>query len=315
MGHNPEAIVLQMDSSSDVDPWLGVIESWRSEVDVATIQPAVLMQLTLGDGVAFSPDLMVRALDSGVDDLVLAKHGAPEMVLRLLQAIRFRAMTQQLRASNRELVHLSCTDDLTGLLNMRSFKPQLASASQFCRDGRYGLAVVMMDIDFFKLVNDRNNHLVGSDILRAVGHLLREWNHGEVADSVSRAARYGGDEFVFCFSMESPVEACCRIDGLRKSIAAQAFLSHGRVVHVTASFGVSWCPAGLAIDSGRMLQAADAMLYRSKASGRNCVSGIDLRNAVDFDHVGRTNLVDWNPSRDDNRLPRIDQSKIFKKVG
>ena len=105
------------------------------------------------------------------------------------------------------------------------------------------------------------------------------------------------------------------VDALRKLIAGQAFLTHGRVVHVTASFGLSWSPAGLQMDSGRMLQSADAMLYRSKASGRNCVSAIDLGNPVDFNHVGRANLIDWNPGRDDDRISRVDQSEILKKVG
>ncbi len=315
IAQNPKAVVLQIESAAHVDPWLDVIEVWRSGMDGAAVQPAVLVQLTSGNVASLDAELMVRALDSGVDDLVVAKHGSPELVLRLVQAVRFRAMTQCLQATNRELAHLSCTDDLTGLLNMRSFKPQLAAANQHCGDGRYALAVVMMDIDFFKQVNDRNNHLVGSDVLRAVGHLLREWNSGDLAVSFSRAARYGGDEFVFCFSAESMQESFKAVDALRKVIAGQAFLTHGRVVHVTASFGISWAPAGLQMDSGRMLQSADAMLYRSKAEGRNCVSSIDLGNPVDFNHVGRTNLIDWNAGRDDDRISRVDQAKILKKVG
>jgi len=312
---NPKAVVLQIEAASHVEPWLKVIEVWRSRIDAATVQPAVLVQLTTGDVASFGPELMVRALDSGVDDLVIAKQDSPELMLRLVQAVRFRAMTQHLQATNRQLAHLSCTDDLTGLLNMRSFKPQLASANQHCRDGRYAMAVVMMDIDFFKQVNDRNNHMVGSDVLRAVGHLLREWNSGDVAQSFSRAARYGGDEFVFCFSAESVGDAFDAVNALRELIAGQTFLTHGRVVRVTASFGISWSPARLHIDSGRMLEGADAMLYRSKAGGRNCVSAIDLGNPVDFNHVGRTNLIDWNAGRDDDRVSRVDQSEIFKKVG
>lgn len=315
IAQNPKAVVLQIEVASHVEPWLKVIEGWRARMDVAKDQPAVLVQLTTGDVESLGPELMLRALDSGVDDLVIAKQGSPELILRLVQAVRFRAMTQHLQATNRQLAHLSCTDDLTGLLNMRSFKPQLASANQHCRDGRYAMAVVMMDVDFFKQVNDRHNHMVGSDVLRAVGHLFREWNSGDLAQSFSRAARYGGDEFVFCFSAESMGDAFEAVDALRKLIAGQAFLTHGRVVHVTASFGLSWSPAGLQMDSGRMLQSADAMLYRSKASGRNCVSAIDLGNPVDFNHVGRANLIDWNPGRDDDRISRVDQSEILKKVG
>ncbi len=315
MAQNPKAVVLRVETASHVDAWFDVIEVWRSGIDVATVQPAVLVQLTTGDVAAFGPELMVRALDSGVDDLVIAKQGSPELTLRLIQAVRFRAMTQHLQETNRQLAHLSCTDDLTGLLNMRSFKPQLASANQNCRDGRYAMAVVMMDIDFFKQVNDRNDHLVGSDVLRAVGNLIRDWNNGDLAQSFSRAARYGGDEFVFCFSSASMPEASESVEALRKLIASQAFLTHGRVVHVTASFGISWSPAGLQIDSGRMLQSADAMLYRSKADGRNCVSAIDLGNSVDFNHVGRTNLLDWNAGRDDDRIAGVDQAEVLKKVG
>ncbi len=315
ISRNPEAVILRMDSLLDVDPWLEVIKPWRAGIDAAAIQPAILLQLIPGDKSLLCPETMVRALDSGIDDLVVAKNHAPELQARLVQAMRFRAMTHQLRTSNRELTNLSYTDELTGLLNMRAFKPQLVSASQLCGDGKFGMAVVMMDIDYFKLVNDRNNHLVGSDILQAVGNVLRPWNNGELTENFSRASRYGGDEFVMCFSVESAVEACMRIDNLRKAVANQTFLSHGRVVHLTASFGISWCPAGKSIDSAKMLQAADVMLYRSKADGRNRVTAVDLGNPVDLDHVRRSDLVDWNAGRNDDRFTRVDQAKIFKKVG
>lgn len=308
----PEAILLQVDTVGDADVWFGRIRAWRESLESDFAQPAVIVHVTRGQAGTSEGDLsslMLRGLDSGVDDVVIAARSAEEIEMRVTHALRFRGMTRQLRARNMELARMNDHDDLTGLLNMRAFRPRLGKLLNSSSGiAAKGVAVVMMDVDLFKQVNDRNNHLVGSDVLRSIGDLIRQWNS-------MIAARYGGDEFVMAFTATSTTEALVTVEQLRKMISQQVFISHGKAVRVTASFGVSWCAPGESVDMTRALSAADAMLYRSKDFGRNLISVMDLRNPVDLDHVGRPDLVDGDAGRDDNRLAGIDQPEVLQKVG
>lgn len=314
---DPRAIVVTLNATQDAAPWMNLLASWRSSLDPASRQPAVILHVR-DTGADQHGNLMLQAIDSGVDDVVTGPGGAGEITMRITRAVRFRDMTTQLCASNRELTRLCSTDDLTGLLNMRAFRPQLVSSLRRLDKTGHGLAVVMMDVDLFKQVNDGNNHLVGSDILRSVGGLIRTWC--ETADpGETRAARYGGDEFAFYFEAASPEIAFSRVDELRRLISGQVFLSHGRVVRVTASFGICWVAPGTGLELTGALGSADAMLYRSKALGRNQVSivdsGVVSGNPVDLDHVRRPDLVDRNTGSDHDRLTRVDEAEVLQKVG
>ncbi len=325
----PEAILVQVDSVEAAGDWFGRVKAWRASIDPAVAQPAVILHVSGEQAGAEGgragtdlSDLMLRGLDAGVDDVVIAARSSQELDMRVAHALRFRAMTRQLRARNTELARLNDHDDLTGLLNMRAFRPRLGKMLCGSEDEIRGTAVVMMDVDWFKLVNDRNNHLVGSDVLRSIGDVVREWAKESGFDgsgtSIMKpfvAARYGGDEFAMAFAAESSTGALLMVDRLRRMISQQVFLSHGKVVRVTASFGVSWRAPGTSVDLTRALSAADAMLYRSKEFGRNLVSVMDLRDPVDLDHVGRSHLIDRNASRDDNRLAGVDESEVLQKVG
>gem|GEM_PF-3401146 len=320
-----DAVLLQVDSIDDACVWFARVKAWRESLDPAGTQPAIIVHVTgelNGVSEADLSGLMLRGLDSGVDDVVIAARTTQELEMRVTHALRFRVMTRQLRARNAELTRLNDHDELTGLLNMRAFRPCLGKLLAGHADGIRGIAVVMMDIDWFKLVNDRNNHLVGSDVLRSIGDVIREWskdpglvNAGQAISKPVIAARYGGDEFALAFAAGSPTEALLMVDRLRGMISRQVFLSHGKVIRVTASFGVAWRAPGTSVDLTRALSAADAMLYRSKEFGRNLVSVMDLRDPVDLDHVGRPDLVDRNASRDDHRLAGVDQAEVLQKVG
>ena len=160
----------------------------------------------------------------------------------------------------------STTDELTGLYNRRYFDETLRRELFRAERTRAALAVVMIDLDHFKRMNDTYGHEAGDLVLRAVGQCLR--------DGVRRsdiACRYGGEELVVVLP-ECDTQAAARCaDNLRTAIARLALL-HGEtpLPPVTASFGVAMWPAH-GDDATTLLQAADRALYAAKHEGRNRV--------------------------------------------
>jgi diguanylate cyclase (GGDEF)-like protein len=169
--------------------------------------------------------------------------------------------TRELVEKNRELEVLSVTDRLTGLFNRRKLDEVLDEEMIRCR--RYGVefALVIMDIDHFKHVNDSHGHPVGDGVLQAMARILRE--NTRDADAL---ARFGGEEFVIVCrhsNLEGAVDSAERV---RAAIAAHDFAGVG---NVTASFGAAACCEGDTATS--LLERADAALYRAKSAGRDRV--------------------------------------------
>ncbi|MHB0977295.1 MAG: diguanylate cyclase, partial [Candidatus Aquicultorales bacterium] len=163
----------------------------------------------------------------------------------------------------RELKESSATDGLTGLPNHRNFEERLAS--EFHRARRYGapLSLVMIDIDFFKEINDAYGHLGGNRFLRAAAKLIKE--NIRQADF---AARYGGDEFVIILPETEDSEAMAVGEKLRRKAEASSIPLGGGTARATLSLGVS----SLTSDMKRptdLIEKADQALYEAKRTGRN----------------------------------------------
>ena len=171
--------------------------------------------------------------------------------------------TRELMEKNRELEVLSVTDRLTGLFNRRKLDQVLDDELVRCR--RYGVefAVIIMDIDHFKHVNDTHGHGVGDTVLMAMADILRE-----VTRDADALARLGGEEFVIVCRHSNLDGALAHAERVRAAIAAHEFPGVG---HVTASFGAAACCDG--DDAQTLLERADAALYRAKTAGRNRVEG------------------------------------------
>jgi diguanylate cyclase (GGDEF)-like protein len=164
-----------------------------------------------------------------------------------------------------QLKQMAETDFLTGVLNRRSFysaaERELSAARRYVRR----LAVVMLDIDHFKTINDTHGHQVGDEVLKAVAAICR----AQCRDS-DFLARYGGEEFVLLLRETHAGEALEAAERLRAAVAAHPVEAGGITVSVTASFGVAAAgPETAGID--QLVAAADAALYRAKAEGRDRV--------------------------------------------
>ena len=176
------------------------------------------------------------------------------------------ARTEELRIANTRLEALTRIDALTGLGNRRCFDQSLASAWNAARRRESPVALLMLDVDFFKRYNDHLGHQAGDDCLARIAKVLRK----VVKRSEDVVARYGGEEFAIILphtGTEGAIEVAVRlIEGM-----AEAAIPHPQGVTecVTLSIGVaSSTPVG-GLDPESLTEAADAALYRAKSAGRN----------------------------------------------
>jgi diguanylate cyclase (GGDEF)-like protein len=185
------------------------------------------------------------------------KHA--RIILRLTHFID--AVTSDLEAANREITRLSLTDPLTQLANRARLDQALDDDMKLAV--RYGIdfAVIIIDIDHFKQVNDTHGHLVGDAVLIKLAQVLA--NQTRATDT---AGRWGGEEFLIVAPQTSLDKAAKLAEKLRASIAGTDFPEVG---HKTISLGVTAYVPG--DDLKKLLARADAALYAAKRSGRNRV--------------------------------------------
>lgn len=164
-----------------------------------------------------------------------------------------------------ELETLARRDPLTGLGNRRSFDESLGAAHRRARRQGLGLAVLMIDIDHFKRLNDTYGHPEGDRRLRAVAAIL----DGCLQRGDDLLARYGGEEFIAALPSSDTSHALDLGERLRAAVEHAALPApHG---HVTISVGVAWQAAGDEREPDDLVDRADQALYRAKHAGRNCV--------------------------------------------
>lgn len=165
-----------------------------------------------------------------------------------------------------ELRYLSDHDPLTGLYNRRSLVKQLSEELQRADRYKHALSVFMLDIDFFKLINDTLGHQAGDTILRSLAKVLK--SSIRVTDYVSR---YGGEEFIIVLPETSLTKATELAERLRIEIAEHSIsVANNKDHRITVSIGVSTYPEhGSSMED--LLNASDSAMYTAKVAGRNCV--------------------------------------------
>jgi diguanylate cyclase (GGDEF)-like protein len=166
----------------------------------------------------------------------------------------------------REMFERTVRDNLTGLYNRAYLINQIGVLAERNAAQGMGLAVLMLDIDHFKRVNDRYGHLVGDGVLREVASVIRESTRSE-----DLVARFGGEEFVVALPISVAQLALDRADRIRTNLAERRIRTEGQEIQVTASIGLAFGPPGRTRNEMALIMTADEALYQAKAQGRNCV--------------------------------------------
>lgn len=181
-------------------------------------------------------------------------------------AIAFNSMAQKLEQSQRDLRNLAILDGLTGVYNRREFNLQLRAELERSERYQHPCSLIMMDIDYFKKLNDTHGHQGGDEVLRVVAALLKQ----EVRPT-DRVARYGGEEFAVILPETTGDKALGVAERLRETIAISPIsISEEMIINVTVSIGVATFPTD-ATSEEKLLSLADQALYSAKKSGRNRV--------------------------------------------
>jgi diguanylate cyclase (GGDEF)-like protein len=214
-----------------------------------------------------STEEVIRGLDTGADDYVTKPFKVMELLARVRAQLRIKDLNDRLKNANDRLKELVDIDDLTGLFNMRSLYTKLDFELDRARRHDRSIAVIMMDVDHFKKVNDEHDHLFGSWVLSQIGKMIRE-----NIRKIDFAARYGGDEYLVVLSEVNSEGVMVFSDRLREKIASQNFEHDQFSIHLTASFGVSFVnPNEHSVDARTLVRFADKALYTAKENGRNRV--------------------------------------------
>lgn len=186
---------------------------------------------------------------------------------RLLEGIRLQhangLLAAQLRTALQKVELDAATDALTGQWNRRALDKILKRQIELQASGNKPFSILMLDIDFFKQINDGLGHMVGDDVLRSFAHRLHDYlRPGDCC------ARFGGEEFVVVLPETSAFTALEVAESIRKGIAQSPLLDNPRV-QVTVSIGVATIKRGQSI--GELLATADAAVYFAKSAGRDQV--------------------------------------------
>ncbi len=219
-----------------------------------------------------NPEDVIRGLDAGADDYICKPFNPIELLARIRTHLRIKDIRDELARANARLKELVDIDDLTGLFNMRSLYSKLDYELERAARYQRSVAVIMMDMDHFKTVNDENDHLFGSFVLTQVGKIVRDNMR-----KVDFAARYGGDEFLIVLTEINKQGAMVFAERLQQVISKSDFKNDRHEKRLTASLGLAiTTPGERSADARSLVRAADKALYRAKELGRNRVEVIDF---------------------------------------
>lgn len=209
---------------------------------------------------------LLRALDIGVNDYIVRPIDGNELRARVRTQIRRKRYNDRLRAKVQQTIEMAVTDSLTGLQNRRYLESHLSTlVDQSAARGK-ALSVLVLDIDFFKSVNDTYGHDAGDEVLKEFAVRIRKCIRG-----IDLACRLGGEEFVVVMPETDASLAYTVAERLRQRVAGEPFVVNGgqKAIDVTVSIGMAAIEQGDTMDN--LLKRADQGLYAAKRDGRNRV--------------------------------------------
>jgi diguanylate cyclase (GGDEF)-like protein len=226
------------------------------EIGTRSKEVASLFEINIGTSLEY--DAILKKANEALVDITLQSQ-------QHATALQEKAST--LAQQNQQLKIQATTDGLTGLANRVTFDQFLAEHFTAAVRGRKPLALLLLDVDKFKSVNDVHGHQTGDEVLRTLGKLL-----STATRTQDLAARYGGEEMVLVLPATSRSTAAAVAESIRRAIASRPVACAGITLPITASIGVAcYEPDGPFKEPAHLLKAADLSVYAAKRAGRNCV--------------------------------------------
>jgi len=206
------------------------------------------------------PERIKEALEAGATDYLSKPAERIELLARIFSAIRIKNLQDKLRET-------SIRDAMTGLYNRRYMEERMEQEFQRCKRHKNLMTIAMIDLDFFKKVNDSYGHEVGDQVLKILADVLK--SQLRKSDILSR---FGGEEFVIVLP-ETPVEGAKMVLNKVREYLSKVEISSplGKSFSVTLSGGVAGGDISEFETYHDLLRMADKNLYEAKHSGRNCI--------------------------------------------
>ncbi len=209
---------------------------------------------------------LLRALDMGINDYLIRPIDRQELLARVNTQVRRSRYAEQLRLSVQASIEMAVTDPLTGLYNRRYMETHLGHLVEHSIHRGKPLAVLAIDVDYFKAVNDTQGHDVGDKVLQELALRIRD-----NVRNIDMACRVGGEEFIIILP-GTDVDVAQKIaERIRRSISARPFTGGASGnLNITVSVGISTL-MGIDDKLEEFLKRADQALYQAKRDGRNRV--------------------------------------------
>ncbi|OHB33242.1 MAG: diguanylate cyclase response regulator [Desulfuromonadaceae bacterium GWC2_58_13] len=214
-------------------------------------------------------DTKIRGLERGASDYLTKPFDPGELIARVKVQLKIKSLQDSLKKSNMALMELSNTDPLTRLSNRRFLMKTLEKELQRCERSQKGLALIMVDVDHFKRINDNYGHQQGDVVLKTLADQMK----GCLRD-YDMAARFGGEEFALVLPETAIDEAVHVANRLRVAVSELRFPGEYHDIRLTISLGVATYPHNKVRTVDDLIREADRALYNAKEKGRNRVETI-----------------------------------------